>query len=225
MANPNLSSPSRRSVLTGMRDAMTGVIDLYISSSKKEGDILKVFYDSEIGSPIEKSVEKVISVSVYKSLIKYFPKLKFEGKTAIAVGRSVLFLLDRSKLMYHYRKGRINETRYYDELAKRYASIVVAVVRRGEDMLMMTLPRLLEDYCKIPKEFTLLGLQKVFKIITPTEEQVSRLIKEGIRRANVAIDKVDKKLSAFLNRAKEYIRETKRIVKERVDKKLKRRKK
>ena len=223
MAKPN--STSKYSIIAGIRDAIEGVIDFGVAGGK-QSQMWKVFYDSEIGSPIEKSVEKAVSISVYKALVKVFPNLKQEGKTSLSVARSILFLLDRSKLMYQYQKGWITESKYYEEIAKRYSSIIVTVVRRGEDMLIVTLPHLLEQYCNIPSPVSRFALQKVFEKITPSEEQVSRLVAEGMRRVRTFVENLDKKTSELLQRLDDYIvKKVKPAIREKIDNFVKRLKK
>lgn len=200
----NLSS-SERSVLAGIQDAIKGVIDFSVSSSGEQSNMWKLYYDSEIGSSVEKAVEKMVVVSAYKSLIKFFPKMREDSRVPVAVSRTIMFMLDRSKLLYQYKNGWINETKYYNEIGKRYSSIIVAVIHRGEEMLEATLPRLLESYASVPQEASRYALRKVFEVIQPSEEQIARLVETGLQKVKDVKNKLDRKLTKLWEKAESLV--------------------
>jgi len=198
-------NPKARSVLAGIKDAVVGIIDLSVNASGSRNALARLFYDSELGSSVEKSAQKAAAVSVYKALVKLFPSLKADGRTTVAVSRAVLFLMDRSKLLYLYKHGRISEARYYDELTKRYTSILVAAVRVGEDMLQATLPLLLEESFGIDRTLSTAALQMVFSKIDLSDAQKEKLVSEGLRIVARLVGKADAWASRVLAPVRTFI--------------------
>lgn len=213
------NNPAVRSILTGTIDAVVGVIDFGIDSSGKKSAMWRIYYDSEIGSPVEKAAQKAVAVAIYKSLVNYFPSLESDSKTVVAVTRTVLSMLDRSKLLYQFRHGRINETRYFDELTKRYASTLVVIIRRGEQYLSDTLPSLLERNLGIPRTVTEKALDFVFSKITLSEEQSRKIVSEGLRKVNHLVKELDERITKTLEPVIVFVKEKlidkgKKVVKE-----------
>lgn len=198
------NNPAARGILAGIRDAIDGAIDFGIESARKKSELWRLFYDSPLGSNLEKSAQKAVAVSVYKALIHYFPSLKEDTKTVTAVTRTVLLLSDRAKLMYMYRHGRISEAQFYDELGERYATTFLTALHRGEEMLTATLSSLLEQ-ADVPRHVTQGALRMFFDHIEPSKEQSVRLVAEGLRRLDKIVDGVDKKITKALEPVRDFI--------------------
>lgn len=204
MANSS-NDPAVRSILTGIRDAAVGFIDFAVKASGEKQEMWRLYYDSDIGSTIEKSAQKAITVSVYKAVVKVFPSLKSNNKTAIAVSRSVLNVLDRSKLLYQLKHGRINETRYLDELTKRYSAMLVAIIHRGEEFLTASISTLLEQHANIPRTTTAEVLKLVFSKLELSEEQSQKIVSEGLRVIHRKVKEIDARVSKAIEPVRAFV--------------------
>lgn len=97
--------------------------DGIISGVKSINPLIRMYYDSDLGSPIEGHVEKTFATSTCNALKRYCPNWKWAKKTCDTVGtwiaHKAVQALDTSKTIYQVSHGRITEDQAYHEIAKR----------------------------------------------------------------------------------------------------------
>lgn len=94
---------------------------------------VRMFLDSELGSPIEQVVEKAWTASCCKAVKSCLPtSFKWVNDVAERIGvfiaRSGMNLADMTKLNYQYGKGMITLDKYSTEFADRTLAIAKSVV-------------------------------------------------------------------------------------------------
>lgn len=110
-----------------------------VDYSKNKNPLLRMYYDSDLNSPIETTVEKMMADSYYNTVCEHLPKWKPLKKMARGLGCLIAYVqcrvLDTSKLNYQYFKGLINREQYYNETARRLVSGTVAIINKGWPLL------------------------------------------------------------------------------------------
>lgn len=104
-------------------DSLTILHSKAIDSLKDFSSLFRVYYDSPIGSPIEKNTEDIIIAAVSQVICEVYG-----GKISVTEGqiiaKFIVGIMDRSKLMYQYNKDMIGKEEYYEELSARiYATL------------------------------------------------------------------------------------------------------
>lgn len=97
--------------------------DGIINGAKNINPLIRMYYDSKLGSPIEGHVEKTFAASTCDALKKHCPDWEWAKNTCDSVGtwiaHKAIQALDCSKVIYQVSNGRIKEDQAYHEIAKR----------------------------------------------------------------------------------------------------------
>lgn len=190
---------------------------------------LRVYYDSELGSPIEKEIEKGVSASVYNTITEAFPKWEWTQKIGAKVGawiaQATTKVMDASKLTYQIGKGRINADRAYREIAKRTAAGVFATgkvfckfghwIKRASDFLPEDSH--LSQLAK--RALDLLGRECLDKLgknlfTDDNQDRMENFLAKGLRTAHTAIRDTIRAIDTAADKAQAWVREEKEHLKE-----------
>jgi len=110
-----------------------------IDNKKSNNPLLRVFFDSDLGSPVEKAVEQAYSMSTYEAIKDKLPNWNIADKAAKSLGgilgKLSAKVLDVAKLNYKYFKGQITSTQYTYEITKRTLCTAAAVIDKSWDWI------------------------------------------------------------------------------------------
>lgn len=110
-----------------------------VDYSRNKNPLLHMYYDSDLNSPIEATVEKIIADSYYDTMCEHLPNWKPLKKMTRGLGHLIAYaqcrVLDTSKLNYQYFKGLITKEQYYDETARRLVCGTVGIINKGWPLL------------------------------------------------------------------------------------------
>ena len=220
------------SALNTLKSVATWFHNSTVNYSKEKNPLIRMYYDSELGSPIEEVVEKSYAASAYDTLKKFVP----DWKPALAVCRSIgnwiahkkVQALDVSKVVYHTSTNRITQDQAYKEIAKRTTSGLFSLgkvaCRAGHVIGWLTgklsdtfLPEGTTDLVKKGFDLvageTLRGIRK--KIFSEENKQkVEKFVEKGLRVAHTATKKVVEVADRVLQKTGEAVDRTVSFVKD-----------
>ncbi len=218
------------SALKAVGRALKSVQNKAVSSMKKGNPLIRMYYDSELGSPIEGAVEKAFAASTCDTLKKFYPDWQWAKKTCNAVGswiaHKAVQALDTSKVVYQASNGMITKERAYNEVAKRTTAglFVVGKVlcRAGHVIGHMTstisehiLPEGVNKLVKkgvdiLVGESLRFVRKKVFS--EKNKERVTKFVEKGLEVAVTATHKIIESVDRALDKGAEVVRKTKEFL-------------
>lgn len=200
--------------------------DGIISGTKNINPLVRMYYDSDLGSPIEGHVEKVFASSTCDCLKRYCPDWKWAQNTCDSMGtwiaHKVVQALDTSKVIYQVSNGRITGDRAYHEIAKRAtAGLFVAgkvLCRAGhvigtltskisEHILPEGVNKLVQKGVDIAVGETLRFVRK--KVFSEkNKERVTRFVEKGMKVAVTATHKIIESVDRAIDRTQKAVKRT-----------------
>lgn len=230
------------SALKAVGHALNSLHNKAVKGIKKLNPLVRMYYDSDLGSPIEGEVEKAFAASTCDTLKKFCPNWKWSRNACNTVGAWVAHkavqALDFSKVIYQASNGVISADKAYSEIAKRTTAGIFSVskvlCRAGHWVGSLTskisdhiLP---EDVnTRVKKCFdivvgeSLRGIGRKF-FTEKNKERATKLVEKGMRIAVTVtgdiIDSVDKiidKVPEVAKRTFDFIGKTAEKVGEKVE--------
>lgn len=193
------------SALKAIGKAIKWPHDGVVNYSRKTSPLLRMYYDSDLGSPIEKKIEEAFSASTYDTLKKFCPDWKWAQNACQSVGAWIAHkttqALDASKLVYQIGQGRIEPEQAYNEIAKRTTaglfSVGKAVYRfcpwvmgKASDLLLPeSASELLKKGVDIAARCTIGKLSKMI-FSEKNRQRFERFTAEGLKVAHTAVRNV-----------------------------------
>lgn len=178
----------------------------------KESPIMRMYFDSELGSPIEQTVEIALASSVAQTILNVLPKTKLTSKLASAVGtfvaRKETWALDRAKLTYQFSREQIDFYEYNEELIKRQVSTLVAAADMAKHGLNATVAAFSVTVGMNPLMVKSL-LEGFTSNIHLPEDIAKKILKNGKILFSEAVDAIDSFLEDMQDRASEVYQKTK----------------
>lgn len=114
------------SALNTLKSVATWFHNTTVDYSKEKNPLIRMYYDSDLGSPIEQVVEKTYAASAYDTMKDYVPDWKPMKSICRSIGNWIAHkkvqALDVSKVVYHVSTNRISQDKAYTEIAKRTTS-------------------------------------------------------------------------------------------------------
>ena len=111
------------SALKSVGHALKSLHNKAVTGIKNLNPLVRMYYDSNLGSPIEGEVEKAFAASTCDTLKKFCPDWKWAKNACNTVGtwiaHKAVQALDSSKVIYQASNGIISADRAYSEIAKR----------------------------------------------------------------------------------------------------------
>ncbi len=119
------------SALKAIKDTCSWFHNTTVDATKEKNPLIRMYYDSDLGSPIEAEVEKAYAASTYDAIKKYFPKWEPAQNLCKSIGSWIAHkqtqALDLSKVVYQISTDRISVDQGYHEIAKRTTAGLFAV--------------------------------------------------------------------------------------------------
>ncbi len=107
----------------------------FIDSRKCNNPLLRMYFDSDLGSPIEQTLEQTYAYASYETIKHCLPENSCCNNFAEILGNTLARLsikvLDVTKLNYKYFNGHINFAKYNYELTKRTLCTIATVIDNG----------------------------------------------------------------------------------------------
>lgn len=214
------------SALSAIKSVATWFHNSAVNYSKEKNPLIRMYYDSELGSPIEQAVEKAYAASAYDTLKSIVPDWKPAKAICKSIGNWIAHkkvqALDVSKVVYHISTGRISKDEAYHEIAKRTTSGLFTLgklaSRAGHAVAWATgklsdtfLPEGTTDLIK--KGFDLVAgetLRRVRNKIFSEEnkQRVTKFVEHGLRVAHTATKKVIETADHVLEKTGEVVDRT-----------------
>lgn len=211
------------SALSAIKSVATWFHNSAVNYSKEKNPLIRMYYDSELGSSIEQAVEKAYAASAYDTLKSFVPDWKPAKAMCKSIGNWIAHkkvqALDVSKIVYHISTGRFSKDKAYHEIAKRTTSGLFALgklaSRAGHAVAWATgklsdtlLPEGTTDLIK--KGFDIVAgetLRRVRnKIFSEDNKQrVTRFVEQGLRVAHTATKKVIETADRVLEKTGKFI--------------------
>lgn len=180
-----------------------------IDKLKSTNPLLRVYFDSDLGSPVEKTVEEAYAASLYKYLKTISPNWKPAQKLAKYLGTRLAGMaakaLDLAKLNYKYFKGVIDADQYETEYSKRFLSLFATIVDKSWKYIengikvggtaVLTYMGIDPNSAKMVTEkvFTVLSYIKPAIIEAIKSDKAVKLVKQAIRATSSGIMKLYEK--------------------------------
>jgi hypothetical protein len=200
--------------------------DGIVSGVKKTNPIIRMYYDSELGSPIEGHVEKAFAASTCDALKKHCPNWKWAKNTCNVAGNwiahKVTQALDSSKVIYQVSNGMITGDRAYHEIAKRATAglfVVGKVLCRAghvigtltgkisERILPEGVNKLVQKGVDIAVGETLRFIRrKVFS--DSNKERVTKFVEKGMKVAVTATNKIINTIDTAIDKTQKAVKST-----------------
>lgn len=211
------------SSLSSLRRALSWFHNATVDVAKETNPLLRMYYDSDLGSPIEGEVEKAFAAASYDTLKKYVPNWKPALNLCKSIGNWIAHkkvqALDVSKVVHHISTDRISTDQAYHELAKRTTTGLFAVGKvacRAAHVIGVLsskisdtlLPEDINDLIK--KGFDLVAgesLRKVRNKIFSKEnkERVTHLVEQGFKVAHTATKKIINNVDKALDKTQVFV--------------------
>lgn len=206
--------------------------DTIVDGAKNINPLLRMYYDSELGSPIEGHVEKAFAASTCDTLKKFCPNWNWVQNTCDAVGtwiaHKAVQVLDTDKVIYQVSNGRITGDEAYDELAKRAtAGLFVAgkVVCRATRVIGKITGKISDfifaDYPEVSewlKNGVKLGVSSVLRFVRnkvfseKNKDRVKDFIAVGMREAvsttKAMIESIDNEIDNIQKKGEKAVKRT-----------------
>lgn len=211
------------SALSAIKSIATWFHNSAVNYSKEKNPLIRMYYDSELGSSIEQAVEKAYSASSYDTLKSFVPDWKPVKAMCKSIGNWIAHkkvqALDVSKVVYQISTGRITKDRAYHEIAKRTTAGLFTLgklaSRAGHAVAWATgklsdtlLPDGTTDLIK--KGFDIVAgetLRRVRNKIFSEEnkQRVTKFVEQGLRVAHTATKKVVEAADRVLEKTSRFI--------------------
>lgn len=202
--------------------------DEIVSNVKSTNPLIRMYYDSELGSPIEGHVEKTFAASTCDTLKKYCPNWKWAKNTCNAVGNWIAhkatLALDSSKVIYQASHGIIDEDKAYHEIAKRTtAGLFVAgkVLCRATHAIGKITGKISDfvfgDYPEVSewlKKGVELGVSATLRFARnkifseKNKERVERFVEKGMRVAVTATAEIINFVDTAIDKTQRVVKQT-----------------
>lgn len=225
------SLPSKFSIaesLHRLSSLSKGIFVNCIEHKKDASVMMRMYYDSPLGSNIEQHCEKTMASATYNSIKSYLPKCELTEKIAKFIGTRIahhkIKIMDREKLKYKYCKGFIKEDQYLKESSKRFVAATGAFVdkgwlligkglKKGSEAVMLSLgvdPILTKEMSDgIWTVITLMkrpikDYMREKRFWEKTEQAVYRARKDFIDGTRKLVNHVDEKIGKAIVKTKEF---------------------
>lgn len=99
-----------------------------VGNRVSESPLLNSFFESELGSPIEKEMSKLAAFSLYKTVKSNLPGGKVGHFMAEQIAKKAVGMMDWAKVSYQYHLGKITGLRCIDEYANRICASTATFV-------------------------------------------------------------------------------------------------
>ncbi len=203
-----------------------------IDATTSKNPLLRMFFDSDLNSPIESTVEKMYADSYYQTMREILPSWKPMQSLAKGVGYAIAYaqckVLDLSKLNYHYFNNRISREKYYNELSRRIVTGTVTFVNKGWPLfgkgikggittVLVTAGMPIDDAKQAAdKTWVAMTLAKTYissKINgTKLKERAQALISTGLQTASTGLKKIVDVVRDPLKSTKQAVKSTKQFI-------------
>lgn len=223
------------SALRAVGRAAKYIHDGIVGTIKNVNPLLRMYYDSDLGSPIEGHVEKSLAASTCNALKKMVPNWKWAKNMCDRVGTWIAHksvqALDTSKVVYQASNGTL-KTDPYSEIAKRTTAglfgISKILCRAGHGIGWLTgkisewaLPDGVNVWVKKGLDIaigeTLRGVRrKVFS--DKNKERVTKFAGQGMRVAVTATRGIIDYIDTAADKAKDAVKKTVGFLKDVADK-------
>ena len=191
------------SALKAVGRALKSVQNKAVSSMKKGNPLIRMYYDSELGSPIEGAVEKAFAASTCDTLKKFYPDWQWAKKTCNAVGSWIahkaakrttagLFVVGKVLCRAGHVIGHMTSTISEHILPEG----VNKLVKKGVDILVGESLRFVR--------------KKVFS--EKNKERVTKFVEKGLEVAVTATHKIIESVDRALDKGAEVVRKTKEFL-------------
>lgn len=187
--------------------------------------LVRMYYDSDLGSPIEAEVEKVFAASICDSLKKFCPNWKWAKNACNTVGtwiaHKAVQALDSSKVIYQASNGIISPDRAYSEIAKRTTAGLFMVgkvwsrterwVGRLASMVSDLLPEDIDSYLKKGIDLVVYELFRGIRGAVFSEKnkkRVTEFVEKGMRVAVTATSNIIQTVDEIIDKTPEVAKNT-----------------
>jgi hypothetical protein len=224
------------SALKAVGGALKSLHNSVVSGVKKFNPLVRMYYDSDLGSPIEGEVEKAFAASTCDTLKKFCPDWNWAKKTCDVVGswmaHKAVQALDYSKVVYQASNGMITSERAYQELAKRTTAGLFAIgkvlCRAGHVVGNLTSTiseRILpEGVNKIVKKTVDIAIAESLRFIRKNvfsdknKERVTKFVEKGMKVAVNTIRKIVESVDRTISKIPEAAKKNKEFISNMADK-------
>ncbi len=213
-----------------IRNLEKGTVD----SIKKINPFMKMFFDSEMNSEIEKNAIISMTDAYYSTIVEITSGFGLSLEKAQALGSSIAhtisYTLGISKLIDKYFRGEINEDSYYSELSKRISIAALSLIKNNWDTLGNVLSGGLRgvllflgfDIWTVESCVTLAGnIGTLIKSRISTffnSQKAQRFIETGLRIAGSAFKVLTQVTEKIVETGKTAVKKTKEFVKKAAEK-------
>lgn len=228
--------------LKSVGNALNCIQNKAIKDIKNLNPLIRMYYDSDLGSPIEGEVEKAFAASTCDTLKKSCPNWKWAKTTCNVVGawiaHKAVQALDSSKIIYQASNGVISADKAYSEIAKRTTAglFYVGKVLCRAGHWVGTLTNKISDHI-LPEDVNILVKKGVGLVVRESlrsirknifteknEERVTKFIAKGMRVAVSAtsniihsIDNIIDKTTKATKKTIDFIEKTAEKIGEKVE--------
>ena len=214
------------SALRSIKDACSWFHNSAIDVEKEKNLLIRIYYDSDLGSPIEKEVEKAFAASTYDNLKKFFPKWEPAQNLCKSIGSWIAHKkaqgLDLSKVVHHISTDRISADQGYHEIAKRttaglfsigkIASRVTHLIGKGAHKFAdMVLGEGVSDFVRttvtiVAGETLRRVRNKIFS--EESKKKVTKFVETGLKVAHTATKKIINFVDSATDKAQNVVEKT-----------------
>ena len=220
------------SALSTIKSVVTWAHNSTVNYTKEFNPLIRMYYDSDLGSPIENEVEKAFALASYESLKEHVPDWKIARFACRKVGNLIAHLktraLDKSKLYYQASTGRISTETAYHETAKRLTAGVFSLgklaCRAGH--LVGNLTSKISDFVFADYPEVTNTAKKLFDVTAgelirrarntifskKSEEKVTKFVEKGLKVAVSAAHKIVNAIDTAIDKARPAIKKTTEFV-------------
>ena len=200
-----------------------------IEYKKNTSVMMQMYYDSELGSPIEQHVEKTLASASYNSIKSFLPKWKLTDNVAKFLGNRIahrqIKKMDQEKLKYQFCKGYISEDKYIKESSKRFVTSTITFVnnswplvtiglKKGSEVILIGSGVDIETAKKV-STWIVTGVNLVKKPVTDflkenrvkekTENFVYKTTQKFVDNTRRLVNYVDEKIDKAREKTKEFV--------------------
>ena len=230
------------STLKTVGHALKSLHNKAVTGIKNLNPLVRMYYDSDLGSPIEGEVEKAFAVSTCDSLKKFCPNWEWAksvcNTAGVWIAHKAVQVLDSSKVIYQASNNMITADKAYSEIAKRTTAGIFSVgevlCRAGH--LVGTLTSKISD--RILPEGVNTLVKKGFDFVVgeslrtirrnivseKNKKRVEKFVEKGMRIVVTAtsniistVDKIIDKLPEAANRTIDFLEKTAEKIGEKVE--------
>lgn len=214
------------SALKSVGHALRSLHNKAVTGIKNLNPLVRMYYDSNLGSPIEGEVEKAFAASTCDTLKKFCPDWKWAKNACNTVGtwiaHKAVQALDSSKVIYQASNGIISPDRAYSEIAKRTTaglfSVGKVLCRAGHWVGTLTskisdhiLPEGVNNLVKKGVDLVVgESLRSIRKNIftEKNKERVTKFVEKGMRVAVTVTSNIIHTVDKIIDKAPEVAKKT-----------------